>query len=551
MTKQRLNVQAVAVGTVVGLLSILVVPAMAAAQFVYVNNNRPSPDNSVSAFVVGTGGTLTAVTGSPFLTGGGGSFSPSVGGASVVSAGQRLYATNSITNSIAAFDINADGSLSTVPGSPFSTVGTRPNGIAASADGTRLFVADLITNNVSVYDIASNGALSMVLMAPFSVATAPLDAAIDSVASRLFLTHTGSVGVYSIALDGSLTPVAGSPFAAGTGVRGLALTADGARVYVANGSDDTVSGYTVGGGGTLSGIAGSPFAAGDSPTDALVHPTLSVLYVANDLTSDISAYSINAGTGALTPLAGSPFAAGGNGTAGLAIDPGTNRLFAANGGTHGSPGRSVSVFDIAPDGSLSAVAGSPFSTGVASGSPSAIAVVGICPATPFTGCRTAFRSALHIKNSTDNTKDTITWRWTNGQATTQAELGIPFMTRTYALCVYDGDGLAVAASVAGDQLCSGVPCWSLAQTTGIRFKDKTGASYGVTRITGKGSTTSKSRITVRAKGANTPDPTMPLNITGGITAQFINSDSGVCFTSTYTGAGIRKNQADKFSAKAP
>lgn len=551
MTARKLTVQLLAIAGTFAVALGLLVPVAATAQFVYVNNNRSSPDNSVSAFVAAPNGSLTAVPGSPFLTGGGGSFSPNVGGSSVVAAGQHLYVTNSVTNSVAAFDINADGSLSTIPGSPFPTVGTRPNGIAASADGTRLFVADLITNNVSVFDIASNGALSLVLGAPFGVAAAPLDAAIDSTTSRLFMSHTGSVGVYNIALDGSLAAVAGSPFAAGTNVRGLSLDSSASRLYVANSADDTVSGFSVGGGGALSAIAGSPFATGDSPTDTLVHPTLDVLYVANDVSNDVSAYSINSGTGALTPLAGSPFAAGSNGTAGLAIDVASRRLFTANGGTNGSPGRSVSVFDIATDGSLTAVPGSPFSTGVATGSPSSIAVVGVCPSAPLAGCRTAFKSSLQIKNNVDNAKDQITWRWTNGQATTQAELGIPFLTRSYALCVYDDDGLALTASVAGDQLCSGVPCWSLVRTTGIKFKDKTGASSGLTTISGKGSTTAKSKISLKAKGANTPDPTLPLTVTGGVTAQFINSDSGVCFTSSFSGAGIRKNQGDKFLAKAP
>ena len=551
MTAHKHYVRTLAIGGACALISSLIMPVTATAQFVYVNNNRPSPDNSVSAFVVAPNGSLTAVSGSPFLTGGGGSFSPSVGGTSVVTAGQHLYATNSVTNSVAAFDINADGTLSTIPGSPFPTIGTRPNGIAASADGSRLFVADLITNNVSVFNIASNGAISLVLGAPFGVAAAPLDAVVDSATSRLFLSHTASVGVYNIALDGSLAAIAGSPFAAGGGVRGFSLNSSASRLYVANSADDTVSGFTVGGGGALSSIAGSPFAAGDSPTDTLVHPTLDVLYVANDISNDVSAYTINSGTGALTPLAGSPFAAGSNGTAGLAIDVASRRLFTANGGTNGSPGRSVSVFDIATDGALTAVAGSPFSTGVATGSPSSIAVVGLCPSAPLSGCRTAFKSNLQIKNNADNTKDQITWRWTNGQATTQAELGIPFLTRSYALCVYDDEGLALTASVSGDQLCSGVPCWSLVRTNGIKFKDKTGASSGLTGISGKGSTAAKSKISLKAKGANTPDPTMPLSVTGGVTAQFINSDSGVCFTSTFSGAGIRKNVSDKFIAKAP
>ena len=56
------------------------------AQFVYVNNNVGTT-NSVSAFAYNAAGALTAVTGSPFATGGGGSFSPNVGSVDVIVVG--------------------------------------------------------------------------------------------------------------------------------------------------------------------------------------------------------------------------------------------------------------------------------------------------------------------------------------------------------------------------------------------------------------------------------------------------------------------------------
>lgn len=343
------------------------------AQVVYVNNNIPSPNNSVSALSIGPGGTLTPLAGSPYLTGGGGSFSPNIGAVDIVTSGGFLYATNALTNTVAAFAINEDGTLTIVPGSPFPTLGTRPNGIAINAAGTRLFAADNVSNNVAVFDIFSNGALSLVLGAPFAVAAAPLDLDIDSTNSLLFATHDSlGVGVYAIAGDGSLAAIGGSPFAAGSGLRGMAVNTAAARLYVANGLSNSVSGFTIGGGGALSAIAGSPFAAGTGPTAVAFHPTLSVLYVSNDTSNDVSAYSIGGG-GTLAPLAGSPFATGGQGTAGIVVDAVRSRLYAVNGGTNPTPSRDVSVFDIDGTGALTPVAGSPFSTGVVSGRPSSIA----------------------------------------------------------------------------------------------------------------------------------------------------------------------------------
>jgi 6-phosphogluconolactonase (cycloisomerase 2 family) len=342
------------------------------AQVVYVNNNIPSPNNSVSALLVSPSGTLTPLAGSPYPTGGGGSSSPNVGSVDITAVGPYLYATNVITNSVAAFTINADGTLTTIPGSPFASVGTRPNGIAINAAGTLLFAADNVSNQVSVFSIASNGALSLVLGAPFSVSPEPVDLEIDSTNSLLFASqHTLGVGVYTIGGGGSLTAIGGSPFAAGTDERGLAVNSAATRLYVADGTNNTVSGFTIGGGGVLTAVTGSPWAAGTGPTSVKFHPTLSVLYAANDTSNDVSAYTIGL-SGVLTPLGSSPFASGGVGTAAMAIDAADSLLFAVNGGTNPSPSRDISVFSIDGAGALTPVGGSPFSTGVVSGRPGAI-----------------------------------------------------------------------------------------------------------------------------------------------------------------------------------
>ena len=371
-TSGRLQMLAALLGMALGLLG----PGSASAQFVYVNNNASS--NSVSAFSVDGGtGALTALPGSPFSTGGSGDFSPNVGGLNVLVAANYLYATNSVTNTVAAFDINTDGTLSTIPGSPFPTLGTAPNGIALNAAGTLLFVSNFISGTVSVFSVASNGALTHVSGSPVTVASRPLDLGIDSTHSFLFVSHNliGKVGVYSIGLAGSLTAVGGSPFTAGGGEVGLDVNAAATRLYVADGSGGTVSGFSVNSGtGALTAVPGSPTStAGTGPAEVLFHPSLNVLYVSNDGSSDVSAFNIDSGTGALSPITGSPFASGGNGTSGMVIDATNDRLYAINGGTSGSPSRNVSIFDIAGDGSLT-LSGSPVSTGVGAGSPGSIAL---------------------------------------------------------------------------------------------------------------------------------------------------------------------------------
>jgi 6-phosphogluconolactonase (cycloisomerase 2 family) len=368
-------------GTVPGAVATLCWASLASAQIVYVNNNIASPDNSVSALAVSTTGTLTPIPGSPFLTGGGGSSSPNIGAADVLTVGGFLYVSNVVTNTIAAFEISpTDGSLATVPGSPFPTLGTRPNGIAIDATAGLLFAADTLSNNVAVFTIASNGALTLLLNAPFGVAATPLDVKVDPAHALLFASHaTAGVGVYTYtdALGGSVTAIGASPFLQGgtSGLRGLAINTAATRLYVANGSTSDVSGFSIGGGGTLTAVPSSPVAAGTGPTGVVFHPTKNVLYVSNDVSNDVYTYTI-AGSGALTQL-GSPSASGGMGTSGLAVDANNGFLFAVNGGTDPSPSRDVSVYSIDGTGALTAVGASPFSTGVASGRPASLALATI------------------------------------------------------------------------------------------------------------------------------------------------------------------------------
>lgn len=356
-------------------------PTAWAQQVIYVNNDA-SPTNSVSALAVNPAdGSLTAMPGSPFSTGGGGSFAPNIDGIDVLAVQHFLYATNSnptVTNggSVAAFSINDDGTLTTVPGSPFPTLGTKPNGLSVSNDESLLFVTNFQSNTVAVFDIESNGALTLVAGAPFAVATDPLAATIDSPDGLLFLSQStpGAVGVYAVGTGGSsLTAVAGSPFGAGGGERGLDVNAAHTFLYVADGGNNTVSAFGIGAGGALSSVTGSPFGAGSEPTDVLLHPSLNVLYASNDVSNDIYVYSV-AGNGAL----GAPLqiiGSGGNGTAGMVIDTAHGRLYAVNGGSSGAPSRDISAYTVNPvTGMLTAITGSPFPTGASAGRGSAIAL---------------------------------------------------------------------------------------------------------------------------------------------------------------------------------
>ena len=193
-----------------------------------------------------------------------------------------------------------------------------------SPNGAFAFVTNSGSNNVSAYTInATTGALTAVAGGAVAAGTTPTAAAVSANSSFLYVVNQGSnnVSVYLIdAGTGALTALAGgtgNPFPTGTTPVGIAITPNGAFVYVANSGSNNVSAYTVNTGtGALTALAGgigNPFATGTTPAGVTLTPSAAFVYVANRGSNNVSAYTLDSGTGALTALAGgtgNPFAAG-------------------------------------------------------------------------------------------------------------------------------------------------------------------------------------------------------------------------------------------------
>jgi 6-phosphogluconolactonase (cycloisomerase 2 family) len=96
-------------------------------------------------------------------------------------------------------------------------------------------------------------------------------------------------------------------------------------------------------------ISGSPFKAGAQPRSLLFDGTGDFLYVANGSDATISGYSVLA-SGTLTALAGSPFSSVGAGPNALALDQSKKFLLSANLG--GSPDMQLFSFDTTTAGKL-------------------------------------------------------------------------------------------------------------------------------------------------------------------------------------------------------
>src|SRR5262249_18342397 len=145
-----------------------------AGNFMYVGNSGSS---NISGFSINPStGFLTPVPGSPFQAGG----NSQVPGYSLAVAPNNkfLFCANNASSTISDFRISRKGSLTPVPGSPFSSLSST-NGIRVSPDGRFLAVASGTGPSVEMFSIARNGALSAAPGSPFSGAPGSVITGID------------------------------------------------------------------------------------------------------------------------------------------------------------------------------------------------------------------------------------------------------------------------------------------------------------------------------------------------------------------------------------
>ncbi len=322
---------------------------------------------------------FTQVSGSPFSTGAG-TFP-----ASVAFSPDRLLATANVNapdfekvpGTVSVLSIGSDGTLTQVSGSPFATGATNAASAVFSPNGGLLAVTNLtgpvldFPSFVSVFSVGPSGALTQASGSPFATGRFPSSVAFSPSGRLLATANEGddTVSVFSVGLDGVLTQVSGSPFATGSEPASLAFSPSGGLLATANLGDNTVSAFSVAPDGTLTQVGGSPFANGfNGPTSVAFSPSGGLLAVTNTggipPDNTVSVFSV-ASDGALTAVSGSPFTTG-SGPASVAFSPSGTLLATGNTGLIGFPGltgNTVSVFSVASDGALTQVSGSPFTTG--------------------------------------------------------------------------------------------------------------------------------------------------------------------------------------------
>jgi len=366
--------------------AVVALPAAASASpypspvtgHVYLDDNTAG-SNTIAAFDRHADGSLTPVPGSPFAAGGAGTGAglASEGAVQLADGGRFLLAVDAGSNQVSALRIEPNGSLRLA--SVVSSNGALPVSIAVH--GSLVYVANAgpADSNYTGFRLAPGGGLTPVpgSTVPLPAAAQPGDVLFNGTGTELVGTRVGTsqIDSFTVGLSGRLTAAPGSPFTAqGTGPFGSQFRpTDPGQLFVSNAHNGTglgtVSAFTDSRAGVLASIGSSPVPDQQTaPCWVTISPDGRYLFAVNTGSGTISRYSIARG-GALTLLGSTTVAAtGGVG----AVDPGMSpdgRYLYVN----ESRVDAVGVFAVSADGNLTELPASPVSL-PAGATPAGIAV---------------------------------------------------------------------------------------------------------------------------------------------------------------------------------
>jgi 6-phosphogluconolactonase (cycloisomerase 2 family) len=366
--------------------AVVAIPAVASASpypspvvgHVYLDDNTAG-SNTIAAFDRHADGSLSPVPGSPFAAGGAGTGAglASEGAVQIADGGRLLLAVDAGSNQVSALRIEPDGSLRLA--SVVSSNGALPVSIAVH--GSLVYVANAgpADSNYTGFRLAPWGGLFPVpgSTVDLPAAAQPGDVLFNGTGTALVGTRVGTsqIDSFTVGLSGRLTAAPGSPFAAqGTGPFGSQFRpTDPGQLFVSNAHNGTglgtVSAFTDSRAGVLASIGSSPVPDQQTaPCWVTISPDGRYLFAVNTGSGTISRYSITPG-GALRLLGSTTVSAtGGVG----AVDPGISRdgryLY-----VNESRIDAVGVFAVSADGNLTELPASPVAL-PAGATPAGIAV---------------------------------------------------------------------------------------------------------------------------------------------------------------------------------
>lgn len=189
---------------------------------VYINDNT-APVNTVAGFDRHADGSLTMIPGSPFSVGGSGAGSPdaSQGSLQLSADGRYLLAVDAGSNQVSVLRVRPDGSLDAATGSPIASGGVDP--VSIGVDRNLVYVANagpgssVTDTNYTGFRLRWDGRLTPI---PGSTYVLPSDSKpgqilfnSDGKAAGTRIA-TSEIDSFTVGRHGRLIPAAGSPYAA-------------------------------------------------------------------------------------------------------------------------------------------------------------------------------------------------------------------------------------------------------------------------------------------------------------------------------------------------
>lgn len=184
----------------------------ASATYVYVtayDSSTPSPVGYIFEFSVGSGGALTAVSGSPFAAGA----QPSGIASYSNSTNSYVYATDLKNGNVLGFSVGSGGTLTALSGSPYPA-GNQPSSIVVDPSYSFVYVANSEDSTISGYSISS-GVLTSI--GTFATGLQPVAIGIDPSTQHFLFTVNflgNNVSDFELsATQGTLLDAQFSPYA--------------------------------------------------------------------------------------------------------------------------------------------------------------------------------------------------------------------------------------------------------------------------------------------------------------------------------------------------
>lgn len=228
----------------------------------------------------------------------------------VTQHGNLVYVLNAAgSSSVVGFYLN-QGHLAQIDDSQrfLSANGASPGSVTFSPDGKFLLATEKTGNHVDVFEVQGNGTLSSVKVDPsagpgaFAVTVAPNGTAIVSETGSG--GNTAAISSYSIQTDGTLATLSASIPTDGAANCWNAITPDGRFVYASNAGSSTISGFAIGANGVLSPLPGTVVGtnpAGSGNLDIAISANGKFLYSLNSAGGTLGQFGINP-DGTLTNL---------------------------------------------------------------------------------------------------------------------------------------------------------------------------------------------------------------------------------------------------------